>query len=45
MEDKEKLQEMTAEELIDLKVRLEERIDEIDDYLENCEAYNENIEE
>ncbi len=37
------LQEMTVEDLVDLKVRLEERIDEINDYLENYEAYNNDI--
>ena len=41
----EDLQEMTAEELVDLKVRLEERIEEVEDYLENYEKYEEDLDE
>lgn len=36
----ENLEELTPEELVDLKVSLEEMIDEIDDFLENYRDYN-----
>ena len=45
-DDIDDLKDMTVEELVDLKVRLEEKIDELDDFLENYEAYsNDDIEE
>ncbi len=39
------LEDLTVEELVDLKVRLEERIEEVEDYLENYEDYNEDVED
>lgn len=36
----ENLEELTPEELVDLKVSLEEMINEIDDFLENYRDYN-----
>lgn len=43
--ESEDLQEMTAEDLVDLKVRLEERIEEVEDYLENYEKYTDDLDE
>lgn len=43
--ESEDLQEMSAEDLVDLKVRLEERIEEVEDYLENYEKYAEDLDE
>lgn len=39
--NEENLSELSPEEIIDLKVTLEEMLDEIDDFLENYEEYSE----